>query len=266
MAGISVGLPTRVLVKSSETPRLALWLKLLMLGVLAYIAASPYFFHFLSETAARSGKPSPIPLGALVVISGGQVTLFVALAAWAFVVLGPRLGLDAPVLRGAKRFRETLVPAMLAGTLATLALCAINKCFRPFLPAALLSKGGTAMGDSLLAFSGSFYGGVIEEIIMRLGVMTVTAYALSMIRLPNAPALMTANVAAALLFGVGHLPAVHALGIAFTPALVTYIILANATGGVVFGWLYEKRGIEAAMVAHFTCDVWIHVALPSAFS
>jgi membrane protease YdiL (CAAX protease family) len=36
-------------------------------------------------------------------------------------------------------------------------------------------------------------------------------------------------------------------------------VLLNAIGGVVFGWLYWRRGIEAAMVAHLTADLTLHV-------
>ena len=33
-------------------------------------------------------------------------------------------------------------------------------------------------------------------------------------------------------------------------------------GGVVFGWLYLKRGLLAAMLAHFSADMVLHVAVP----
>lgn len=250
---------------ASSSPRLALWLKLLVLGMLAYLAASPFFFHFIAAIIAQSGEPSSIPIAALVAIEGVQASLFIGLAAWAFVVLGPPMGLDAPVLRGVQRLRDVLVPAILAGTFATLVLVAVSLGFRPFLPAELhktATDAANAMGGPLLGISASFYGGIIEETMMRLGLMTLLAFALSKARVPRTAALLGANLAAALLFGVGHLPAAQALGVPLTPALVASIILGNAVGGVVFGWLFAKRGIEAAMVAHFTCDLWLHVVLP----
>jgi hypothetical protein len=30
----------------------------------------------------------------------------------------------------------------------------------------------------------------------------------------------------------------------------------------VFGWLYWRRGLEAAIVAHFAADLVLHVAAP----
>ena len=35
-------------------------------------------------------------------------------------------------------------------------------------------------------------------------------------------------------------------------------LLLNGIGGVTFGWLYWKQGLEAAMVAHFTANVLVH--------
>jgi membrane protease YdiL (CAAX protease family) len=39
-------------------------------------------------------------------------------------------------------------------------------------------------------------------------------------------------------------------------------IALNAVGGLVFGWLYWKRGIEMAMLGHFSADIVLHVLAP----
>lgn len=264
---MTITLPPNQSQNPAEMPRrarLLIWAKLLALGVSAYIVASPFFFHFIGATIAQSGKPPRLPLAAIVALSGLEVSFGIALAIWAFIALGPQLGLDSPVLRGVRRLREVLLPAIFAGSIAALSLLCIQRGFRPFLPS-VLSKpaGGSAMGGPLLGISASFYGGIIEEMMMRLGLMTLLAYALSKIRVPISAALIIANIASAVLFGVGHLPAARALGIPFTPTLVAYIILTNAVGGIIFGWLYAKRGAEAAMVGHFTADIWLHVLLQS---
>jgi membrane protease YdiL (CAAX protease family) len=33
----------------------------------------------------------------------------------------------------------------------------------------------------------------------------------------------------------------------------------NSLAGLVFGWLYWRRGLKAAMVAHFSADLVLHV-------
>ena len=57
-----------------------------------------------------------------------------------------------------------------------------------------------------------------------------------------------AIIIAALAFGALHLPTVHAVT-ALTPAVVARTLVLNALGGVVFGWLFWRRGLEAAMIA-----------------
>jgi membrane protease YdiL (CAAX protease family) len=54
----------------------------------------------------------------------------------------------------------------------------------------------------------------------------------------------------ALLFGLGHLPAVSALLGHLSSWLVLYIVLANSVFGVMFGFLYWRLGLESAMLAH----------------
>ena len=39
------------------------------------------------------------------------------------------------------------------------------------------------------------------------------------------------------------------------------IVQMNGIPGVAFGWLYWQRGLEAAMVAHFSADLVLHVLI-----
>ena len=55
----------------------------------------------------------------------------------------------------------------------------------------------------------------------------------------------TANVLAVLLFGVGHRPSV-ATFMTLTPFWVARTLVGNAIGGLVFGWLYWRRGRRLA--------------------
>jgi membrane protease YdiL (CAAX protease family) len=58
-----------------------------------------------------------------------------------------------------------------------------------------------------------------------------------------------------LVFAVGHFPiAFHAVG---TPSsmLLLYILIGNTIGGVIFGWLYWKKGLESAFIAHILAHV-----------
>ena len=47
-----------------------------------------------------------------------------------------------------------------------------------------------------------------------------------------------------------------------TALVVARALVLNGLGGIIFGWLYWKRGLLAAMLAHFSTDVVLHVAVP----
>jgi membrane protease YdiL (CAAX protease family) len=58
---------------------------------------------------------------------------------------------------------------------------------------------------------------------------------------------------------LGILPA--SLILPLTTLFVIRVIVLNALGGIIFGWLYQKRGFESAMIAHFSTDLVLHVFL-----
>ena len=69
------------------------------------------------------------------------------------------------------------------------------------------------------------------------------------------------NLLAALLFGAIHLPQA-AMFYGLCAPIAVYTLLFNAIAGAIFGWLYWRRGLVAAMVAHGAADILIKVVLP----
>ena len=70
-------------------------------------------------------------------------------------------------------------------------------------------------------------------------------------------ALWLATILAAVIFGLGHLPATAAL-VKLTPLLIVRAILLNGVVGVATGYLYWRYGLEAAVLAHFSADIVLH--------
>jgi len=123
----------------------------------------------------------------------------------------------------------------------------------------------TAQPAAWKGFLASFYGGINEEILLRLIVMSFLAWLGKFISKtsegkPTKAVFWTANILAAILFGLGHLPATAML-IPLTPLVVTRAIVLNGFVGVACGWLYQTRGLESAMIAHFSADIVLHVLL-----
>ena len=79
---------------------------------------------------------------------------------------------------------------------------------------------------------------------------------------PAPAVLWLATFIAAVVFGLGHLPATATLGVPLNGLVITRAILLNGVGGVFFGWLYFKRGLESAMLAHYSADIILLVVVP----
>ncbi len=103
------------------------------------------------------------------------------------------------------------------------------------------------------------YGAVIEEVMLRLFMMSLVAYVLHLLferkrDSVSTAVLVAANVVSALLFAVGHLPA-NDMMFGLTPMIVIRCILLNGVFGLAFGWLYRRFGLRYAMIAHGGCHV-----------
>ncbi len=66
---------------------------------------------------------------------------------------------------------------------------------------------------------------------------------------------LAAIAISAIVFGLGHLPVARVLSPTVTAPLVAYVIIANALFGVVAGYLYWRRGLESAVIAHMLAHV-----------
>lgn len=110
-------------------------------------------------------------------------------------------------------------------------------------------------------FASITYGGIVEELMIRLFLMSLVALILwklffkTEVSVPG-KALVIANVLAALLFAAGHIPSTI-ITIGITPVIILRCFLLNGGAGLVFGRLYRKRGIQYAMIAH----AFAHIAM-----
>ncbi|MBQ7138612.1 MAG: CPBP family intramembrane metalloprotease [Clostridia bacterium] len=103
------------------------------------------------------------------------------------------------------------------------------------------------------------YGAVIEEVMLRLFMMSLVAFVLHLLferkrDSVSAAVLVAANVVSALLFAVGHLPG-NDMMFGLTPMIVIRCLLLNGVFGLAFGWLYRRFGLRYAMIAHGGCHV-----------
>ena len=100
--------------------------------------------------------------------------------------------------------------------------------------------------------SGLLVGGIIEEVMMRLFFMSLMVVIISKIlkkkEIPTS-VFVIANILAALLFAIGHLPSTATMT-ALTPVIIIRCFLFNGGLGIAFGYLYRKYNIRYAMISH----------------
>lgn len=200
--------------------------------------------------------PPSVPFIKMFILATVQAVLFFGVVCWLSYLLVPRTDLS-PFLAN-HPLKRIVYPGIIAGISVGFILYLLEiTVFRGF----SLSALHPPFWIGLLA---SFYGAINEEVLLRLFLLTLVYFLFRKIfkfKLQSrATFLWIANVIVAIIFGLGHLPA--ALKLAEPSSFeICRVFLLNGIPGIVFGWLYWSRGLWAAMAAHFTADLMIHVIL-----
>lgn len=229
-------------------------------------ALLPYLQVVLGPTLAS--KPLPLPLPVLAAL---QATINFGIAIGLGLYFARKVGLGAPILE-AWVYGE---PIRVARHLVRIS-CTIGLVVGALTLALIRSPVGTALAAMPVATEGtmalwkrllaSFYGGLCEEIFTRLFLLSLFFWFIRLVARARTEsgrtiAFWVANVLVAIAFGALHLPLAARLA-PLTPALVTTVIALNALVALAFGYLYRSRGLEAAMLAHFSTDIVLHVLGP----
>ncbi|WP_108670516.1 CPBP family intramembrane glutamic endopeptidase [Peribacillus acanthi] len=95
-----------------------------------------------------------------------------------------------------------------------------------------------------------FYGGVVEEIIFRWGLMSLVIWLGSFVFGASDTLNWCANVLAAVFFGLAHLPGAKQILGKNIPIITIYSMLMNFLVGIACGWLFLNAGLIGAIVCH----------------
>jgi membrane protease YdiL (CAAX protease family) len=245
-------------------------------AIVATVLILPYAMEVQSSAIDLTKLSIPLPL--VLTLQIVQNAIIFAIAIFGGLFFAGRVGLGTPILdsvtRGepvADRARSLLPLSVILGVVTTLAVLGLE--FFYFQPAMMKELGNTTAALNLQTsqpaawkgFLASFYGGIAEEILLRLFVMSFLVWLGRFLSKtsdgkPTSAIFWIANILAAVLFGLGHLPTV-ALLVPLTSLVIARTILLNGLIGIVCGWLYWKRGLESAMISHFSADLVLHVLL-----
>lgn len=257
------------MIKKIFTPTaITIWL-MASIGVVAVI---PYSMALMPGVLENVAEQAGVPLQTIIIaqiVQGSILSLVLTLIG---LSVSKRIGLKAYMIDAL--FHKTSIPfdvrasikiAIISGLACGLLIKLLeNIVFIPLIPElSALDQVMPVWWKGLLA---SLYGGITEEVMMRLFLLSVLAIIIRLLSRDKSSKLPTAvfwiaNILAAILFGIGHLPAIAEI-IDLTPLVILRVLVLNSIAGIIAGVFFWKRSLEIAMIFHFSADIMWHVLLP----
>jgi hypothetical protein len=252
---------------------------LVLVGLIlpATFAILPYLLNLqatYSETEANTSLGWEILvldrlINALLIILLGGIGL----------ALANRIGLGMPFVEGwanrkpiPYRFRNVVAIAWIAGVVLVLSSMFLHTVVLDPPLNAMLEKMGITIPEGahtppLYGFLAAFSAGITEETLFRLFGLSLLAWLGGLLfhdadGRPRVIIFWIANLLFAVGFGVVHLQKVVVMGWPINPLVITYTLVLNAIGGLVFGWLFWAFGLESAVLGHFFADVIMYTLIP----
>jgi len=216
-----------------------------------------------------------LPMFLMVILTAVNNLFIFAIVIFLGLLLSKKIGLESgglrlPILEGIlnkenkiKEFKAILLPSISLGVLAGVLIIVISIPFNNAIP---VFKNMEVIVPAWKGFLASFYGGIAEEVMLRLFFMSLLVWITFLIKKnkdgnPTSFGVWLAIILASVIFGIGHLPATAQLT-EITGVVVARAIVLNGIAGIAFGWLYWKKGLESAIIAHFSADIVLHVITP----
>ncbi|MBR6800312.1 MAG: CPBP family intramembrane metalloprotease [Eubacteriaceae bacterium] len=198
----------------------------------------------LNEALAVFGSES-----ALVMITTLQTVLYTVFCGIFGYILSEKLGLIKPFEIKWESLKRVLAFSLVGGIILSMDHWVFGH-FEPMIK----TINASSLNFNYLMTS-VLYGGIIEELMLRFFFMSLTAFVIKIIFFRKRDAVpkkvfLTANIISSIAFAAGHLPSTALLFGSITPMLLFRCFLLNGGFGFMFGYFYEKYGIQYSMISH----------------
>ena len=224
-------------------------LSLLPVALVAGYFVTVYQLEMLDEAILAPALEQLGSVWILIAITMAQTVGYAAVCGFVGCLLANSLGLWKPIRFEKEQLLKALLYSVIGGIIFSLDKWTFGRW--------ILEVGASYEAPiTVNNWLGSvLYGGVVEELMLRLFFMSLLAWLIWKIFFRQAEkvpvkVLVAANLVAALLFAAGHLPATWVLFGELTPMILLRCFLLNGSFGLLFGYLYRKFGIQYAMVSH----------------
>jgi len=198
----------------------------------------------------------PILVNSLIL---GAILVFIGL--W----VSSKANLGAPVLArifSRKPVNElinwkSILSSVILSTLVALFLLGLFKLQSEFYPISGKIPRPSKPFYALVSFSA----GISEEIMFRLGIMSLIITVIQFLNKVDKPSNKTiwiGIIISSIFFGLIHLPLSKKF-VELTPFTIGVTMIGNLITGSTFGWIFWKRGLLVAIISHIAFDLVFHV-------
>lgn len=187
-----------------------------------------------------------------------QTALMVLVMCFTGAVLSQKTGLNAPLLEALLQGKASLglfilmlIPTLLYSLIGLIVFCSL---YYGLISSILDEQSLLALRRlrTALKLDGCLlYGGVVEELIARWGLMNLIAFFSLLFAKQMSNSLMIwALVISGLLFAVGQIPAYIAAGCVASRRFLYSLVLLSLCQSLLFGFLFWQYGLLAAILGH----------------
>jgi membrane protease YdiL (CAAX protease family) len=246
------------------------WKLFVILLIASFITTLMVLPYTLALSPSLAKVFTPIVLIAQLI----QTLVIFSVAIFIGLLLYKREGFNLPLLEGwlegkeVKNYLKSILGISIGlGVLSGVIIVLLSFLFTPV---SSIFQNASISVPIWKAFLACFYGGIGEEILLRLFLMTLIVWIIFKIKKtedgkPTAWGIWLAIIVSAVIFGLGHLPITSTIT-SITPLIIVRAVLLNGIGGIIFGWLYWKKGLESAMISHFSADIVLQLIFPFVLS
>lgn len=238
---------------------------LLIMFVLAAIANIPHS-RAVKELTSQTIDLEKESILQSIISNAGAALIMGSIFIWIGLWISARANLGAPLIvkiLSDKSFsdsfnKKTILTSISIGAIVGFLMLLMLKVQEYVLPMGTAKFNHPSAIPNLFA---SFSAGITEEILFRLGIMSLVITAIQYLiktETPSNKTIWIGNVLTALIFGLIHIP-MSGNYFDLTPIVIGTTVLGNVITGTTFGWLFWRYGLMMAMLAHFIFDVVFHV-------
>lgn len=235
-----------------------------LVGIIGGVFVGLYQLQTLSEEMIEEIITQLGSIEMLIVVSGIQSGMFAFISTLIGLMFIDKLGL----LIYKTISKKSLFVALGVGLFSALFIVLSDL----FIFKSILGEQIDSYQFSIYYFIGGIiYGGVVEELLLRLFVMSGLVLFIHKFiikqkdhKVQTPWVYYTAIILASLIFGALHLPATSVM-FDLTVGIVLRALLLNGIPGIAFGYLFWKRDLTHAMIAHAFAHVVMQLVLMPIF-